>query len=100
MRLHNDYADDWPGCCLLYANNMYYFTKVAIVIANLKRASIGVLEHTWGLLCVYREVLDSFRIGIISNILGSVISNVLSSVISIIISNFILGIKSPIIKVK
>ena len=40
-------------------NNVYYFTRVATVIAHLKRASNGVLEHTCGLLCVYRETLVS-----------------------------------------
>ena len=39
-------------------NNMYCFTRVAIGIANLNLASNRVLEHTCGLLCVYREILD------------------------------------------
>ena len=45
-----------PVVAYCMQNNMYYFTRVAIVIANLKRASNGVLEHTCGFLCAYRQI--------------------------------------------
>ena len=47
-----------PDVAYCMQNNMNCFTRVAIV----KRAFNGVLEHTCGLLCVYREILDSVRI--------------------------------------
>ena len=39
--------------------SMYNFTEVATVMA---RASNAVLDHGCGLLCVYREIVDSVRI--------------------------------------
>ena len=55
MRLHNDYADDWPGCCLLYAN-LY-----ACTILLTPGIYWGVLARI-GLLCIYWEIVDSVRI--------------------------------------
>ena len=51
-----------PVVAYCMQNNMYYFTRVAIVIDS-KRTSNVVLEHTCGFLCVYREILDSVRNG-------------------------------------
>ena len=62
MRLHNDYADDWPGCCLLYANwytcihvqfywggicNTWHIPGYFITAAAFERQSIVILTRKY-----------------------------------------------------